>query len=125
MSAEADTPPVVNQCNFSPLKYRKALLEKCEEHDIALEPYSTLRGGVLETAVVTEIASRLGRDPGQVVLRWCVQRQLPVIPKSTKRERLESNADLFGFELSAEDMEALDGLDETGGTGRALERKWW
>ena len=48
-----------------------------------------------------------------------------MIPKSTHRERIEENARLFDFSLSEEDMEALDALDRTGGTGRALERKWW
>jgi 2,5-diketo-D-gluconate reductase A len=59
------------------------------------------------------------------MLRWSVQRGIPVIPKSTKRERIEENAQIFDFTLSDEDMHALDALDETGGTGRALERQWW
>jgi 2,5-diketo-D-gluconate reductase A len=59
------------------------------------------------------------------MLRWAVQRGIPVIPKSTRRERIEENAQIFDFTLSDEDMRALDALDETGGTGRALERKWW
>jgi diketogulonate reductase-like aldo/keto reductase len=60
-----------------------------------------------------------------VLLRWCVQRDLIVIPKSTHRERIAGNAEIFDFALSDEDMAALDALDETGGTDRALERKWW
>jgi 2,5-diketo-D-gluconate reductase A len=60
-----------------------------------------------------------------VLLRWCVQRDLIVIAKSTHRERLEENAQVFDFDLSDDDLAALDALDETGGTDIALERKWW
>ncbi len=66
-----------------------------------------------------------GRTPAQVLLRWCVQREIPVIPKSTHRERIEENARIFDFELSDEDLAALDALDRTRGTPRARERKWW
>jgi diketogulonate reductase-like aldo/keto reductase len=74
---------------------------------------------------VKEIARRVGYTPAQVLLRWCVQRDLVVITKSTHRDRIEENAQIFDFSLSDEDMAALDALDETGGTDRALERKWW
>jgi 2,5-diketo-D-gluconate reductase A len=60
-----------------------------------------------------------------VLLRWCVQRSLVVIPKSTHRDRIEENAQIFDFTLSHEEMAALDALDETGDTERALERPWW
>jgi len=118
--------PVVNQVQFSPIKHRRKLLEACEERDVALEAYSPLgTGRHLSDARVREIAERAGRTPAQVLLRWCVQRDLVVIPKSTHRDRIEENAQIFDFTLSDEDMAALDALDETGGTGRALERKWW
>jgi 2,5-diketo-D-gluconate reductase A len=74
---------------------------------------------------VRQIAERVGRSPAQVLLRWCVQRELIVLAKSTHRERLEENSQIFDFALSDEDMAELDALDETGGTGNALERKWW
>ena len=124
--AVAETRPVVNQVQFNPFAYRRRLLEACEERDVALEAYSPLgTGRHLSDARVREIAERLGRTPAQVLLRWCVQRDLIVIPKSTHRERIEGNAEIFDFTLSDEDMAALDALDETGGTDRALERKWW
>jgi len=123
--AEADVPPAVNQIQFSPWKFRRALLEACEEHDIALEPYSSLKTADLDEPTLTEIAERHGHTPAQVILRWCVQRALPTIPKSVRRERIEENGQLFDFELSDDEMGALDGLDTTGGTTRALERKWW
>jgi diketogulonate reductase-like aldo/keto reductase len=122
----AATPPVVNQVQFSPLKYRRKLLDACEERDIALEAYSPLgTGRHLGDRRVREIAERLGHTPAQVLLRWCLQRDLVVIPKSTHRDRIEENAQIFDFALSDEDMGALDALDDTGGTERALERKWW
>jgi diketogulonate reductase-like aldo/keto reductase len=124
--AIAQTRPVVNQIQFSPFKYRRKLLDACEEHGIALEAYSPLgTGRHLSDARVRQLAERVGRTPAQVLLRWCVQRDLVVIPKSTHRERIEENAQVFDFTLSDEDVAELDALDETGGTERALESKWW
>jgi 2,5-diketo-D-gluconate reductase A len=60
-----------------------------------------------------------------MLLRWCLQRNLIVIPKSTHRDRIQENARIFDFTLSAEGMAELDALDETGATDRALEDKWW
>jgi 2,5-diketo-D-gluconate reductase A len=124
--AVAGVPPAVNQVQFNPFKYRRALLEACEQRDVVLEAYSPLTTGRnLGHPRLAEIAQRHGRTPAQVMLRWAVQRGIPVIPKSTKRERIEENAQIFDFTLSDADMQALDALDETGGTDRALERKWW
>ena len=124
--AIADSPPVVNQVQFSPFKHRRALVEACDERGVAIEAYSPLgTGRHLSDEHVGQIAARVGRTPAQVLLRWCVQRELIVIPKSTHRERIEENAQLFDFVLSDEDMTALDALDGTGGTDRALEEPWW
>ena len=122
----AETPPVVNQVQFSPFEYRRKLLEACEERNLALEAYSPLgTGRHLSDGRVRQIAERVGRTPAQVLLRWCVQRDLVVITKSTHRERIEENAQIFDFTLSDGDLAELDALDETGGTERALERLWW
>jgi 2,5-diketo-D-gluconate reductase A len=122
----AQAPPVVNQIQFSPFKYRRKLLDACEEHKVALEAYSPLgTGRHLSDERVRQLAERVGRTPAQVLLRWCVQRDLVVIPKSTHRERIDENAQIFDFTLSPEQMAELDALDETGGTDRALERGWW
>jgi 2,5-diketo-D-gluconate reductase A len=123
---QAGVPPAVDQIQFSPFKHRRALLEACTQRDVVLEAYSPLTTGTnLGDRRLAEIAERNQRTPAQVLLRWAVQRGIPVIPKSTKRERIEENAQIFDFTLSDADMQALDALDETGGTGRALERKWW
>jgi diketogulonate reductase-like aldo/keto reductase len=79
----------------------------------------------LQAKTVTRIAHRLGQRPAQVLLRWCIQRDIPVIPKSTHRERIAENGQVFDFELTDEDMARLDELDGTGGTDRALEQQWW
>jgi diketogulonate reductase-like aldo/keto reductase len=124
--AIADRPPVVNQVQFSPFEYRRRLLEACEKLGVALEAYSPLgTGRHLSHPSVAAIAKRLDRTPAQVLLRWCVQRNVVVIPKSTHRERIEENAQIFDFELSAEDIAELDTLDRTDGTDCAREQKWW
>jgi diketogulonate reductase-like aldo/keto reductase len=74
---------------------------------------------------VNRVAQRAGRTPAQVLLRWCLQHEVPVISKSTHRERINQNAHIFDFALPDEDMAELDALDQTNGTDRALERKWW
>jgi diketogulonate reductase-like aldo/keto reductase len=124
--ATATIPPVVDQVQFSPFEHRTALLDACREHGIALEAYSPLgTGRHLDDATVGRIAHDHGRTPAQVLLRWAVQQQIPVIPKSTHRDRIEENRRIFDFRLSDDEIAALDALDTTGGTGRALERTWW
>ena len=124
--ATATVPPVVDQVQFSPYEYRKALLDSCRQNGIALEAYSPLgTGRHLTSDTVAELARRHGRTPAQVLLRWCIERGIPIIPKSTHRERIAENAQLFDFRLSNQDIAELDALDRTGGTDRALERKWW
>ncbi len=118
--------PVANQVQFSPFEYRRGLLEACESSRVVLEAYSPLgTGRHLGDSTVTEIAEAVERTPAQVLLRWCLEREIPVIPKSTHRERIEENAQVFDFTLSDEQLRALDELDQTGGTDRARESKWW
>ena len=124
--AIADSPPMVNQVQFSPFEYRRRLLEACAERELVLEAYSPLgTGRHLADETVTRIADSAGRTPAQVLLRWCLQRDAVVIPKSTHRERIEENALIFDFALSDEQMAALDGLDRTSGTAAARQQKWW
>jgi 2,5-diketo-D-gluconate reductase A len=126
VTASANIAPVVNQVQFSPFEYRRAVLEACRARSIALEAYSPLgTGRHLSGETVGQVAQRVGRTPAQVLLRWCVQHEIVVIPKSTHRERIEENAQIFDFTLSDEDMATLDMLDGTGGTDQALEDKWW
>jgi diketogulonate reductase-like aldo/keto reductase len=118
--------PAVNQIQFSAVEYRRGLVEACRRHGIVPEAYSPLgTGRHLANRQVTEIAARTGRTPAQVLLRWCLQRGVPIIPKSTHRERIAENSSVFDFTLSDQDMAALDGLDRTHGTDRAVENTWW
>ena len=122
----ANTPPVVNQIQFSPFEYRRALWDACESHDVAVEAYSPLgTGRHLGHPVVAQVAERVDRTPAQVLIRWCLQRDTIVLPKSTHQERIEANAQVFDFSLSDEDMARLDDLDQSHGTEVARERKWW
>jgi diketogulonate reductase-like aldo/keto reductase len=124
--AIAEIRPVANQVQFSPFEFRRALLEGCVARELAIEAYSPLgTGRHLGDRTVAEIASRVGRTSAQVLIRWALQRDLIVLPKSTHRERIEENAQVFDFELSDADMATLDALDTTGGTDRARESKWW
>ena len=117
--------PAVNQVQFSSLEYRRGLLEACEQRGVALEAYSPLgTGRHLGNETVRRVAERVGRTSAQVLLRWCIQHEVPVVPKSTHRERIEENAQIFSFQLSDQDMRELDALDETAATDRALERPW-
>jgi diketogulonate reductase-like aldo/keto reductase len=124
--AVASVAPVVDQVQCSPFEFRRALLDAARDREVAIEAYSPLgTGRHLSNRRVREVAARAGRTPAQVLLRWCVQRDLVVITKSTHRDRIAENARIFDFTLSPEDMAQLDGLDRTRGTDRAMERTWW
>jgi diketogulonate reductase-like aldo/keto reductase len=126
VAATATVMPAVNQVNFNPFADRRTLLGACQRHGVVLEAYSPLgTGRHLPDATVGAIAARLGRTPAQVLLRWCVQHGVPVISKSAHRDRIAENSQIFDFELTGEELSQLDALDRTGGTGNALERKWW
>jgi diketogulonate reductase-like aldo/keto reductase len=118
--------PAVNQIQLSPFHFRRELIEACDRLGIAVEAYSPLTTGRhLDDATIAEVARRHERTPAQVMLRWGLQHGFVVIPKSVHRERIVENARIFDFELSSDDLAALDALDHTGGTGRALEKPWW
>jgi 2,5-diketo-D-gluconate reductase A len=126
VTAIATRQPVVNQVQFSPFEYRRELFRACMRYGIALEAYSPLgTGRHLRNRTVKKVADAHGRSAAQILIRWCLQRETIVIPKSTKRERIEENAQVFDFSLTEEEMATLDALDKTGGTDRARERRWW
>jgi len=85
----------------------------CAEHNIIVASYSPLMraGEALEHPIIADMAQRYGKTPAQVILRWHMQSDFIVIPKSAKPERIRENIDLFDFELSESDMREIEGMD--------------
>lgn len=102
--------PAVNQIRWSPRLFDATVLDEHRARGIAVEGYSALLGGTLDDPTVREVAERAGRTPAQVIIRWHIQHEVIVIPRSRRAERIRANADVADFELSADDMAALDGL---------------
>ncbi len=112
LMAASKVAPAVNQVEFSPFLYQRELLDFCRAHGIQLEAYGPLtRGKKLSDSVAAAIASRHGRTAAQVLLRWALQHEVVVIPKSRHPARIAENADLFDFALDEREMAALDELD--------------
>ena len=111
----AEIRPHVNQVEFHPFAFRRALWEFCESEHVVFEGYSPLaRGRALEHPTIVAIAERHDHTPAQVMIRWAIEREVVTIPKSTKRERIEANARVFDFRLTPEDMAELDGFTSGG-----------
>jgi diketogulonate reductase-like aldo/keto reductase len=105
--------PAVNQVEFSPFLFQRDLLERCRRDGIQLEAYGPLvRGHKLDHPVLARVARKHGRTPAQVLVRWGLEHEVVTIPKSVHEARIRENADVFGFALDAEDLSALDALDE-------------
>lgn len=103
--------PAVNQIKFSPFDYAEEVLKCCRMHGIALEAYSPLtRGAYLNEPTVRDIAKKYGKTSAQIMIRWCIEHDVVVIPKSTHLDRIKENADVFDFELKEEDMQTLNRL---------------
>ncbi len=109
---ECEVVPAVNQVEFHPYIQHKELREYCKSKNIAFESYSTLaRGAVMKDETLIQIAEKYGKSVAQLVLRFALQLDIIVIPKSVHEDRIISNADVFDFEISAEDMKTIEGLD--------------
>jgi diketogulonate reductase-like aldo/keto reductase len=105
--------PLVNQFELHPFNTRKELVAYCQEMGIAVTSYSPLaRGRKLADPALAAIAARYHKTPAQLAIRWVLQQGIIVIPKSVHRERILENAQVFDFEITPEDMAALDGLNE-------------
>ncbi|GLB58715.1 aldo/keto reductase [Cytobacillus sp. NCCP-133] len=105
--------PVVNQVELHPRLTQEELRSFCDEHNIKVEAWSPIaRGRVLDDPVIKEIADKYCKSAAQVILRWHIQNGVIVIPKSVHEERLKENADIYNFELSAEEMKHIDALNK-------------
>ncbi|MCM3088774.1 aldo/keto reductase [Bhargavaea ginsengi] len=117
--AKANVKPMVNQIELHPYLSQEPLREFCQEENIAVTAWSPLaRGKLMEEPVVIRISEAHGKTPAQVVIRWHLQHDIIVIPKSVRPERVRSNADVFDFTLSDEEMQQLDALNRNERTGK-------
>lgn len=106
------TAPSVNQIRWSPFAHEPERLAHSRERNVVLEGYSPLKASRLGDPVLAEIADAHGVTPAQVILRWHVEHEVVVIPRSSKRERISSNFDIFGFELSPDEVARIDALTD-------------
>jgi methylglyoxal/glyoxal reductase len=113
LMADAEIKPMVNQVEYHPHLAQTELLEFCKAEGIQMEAWSPLKQGELLTEpTIVEIAEKHKKTPAQVILRWDLQTGVVTIPKSIKEHRIIENADIFDFELSADDMDRLNSLNK-------------
>jgi len=105
--------PAVNQVEYHPRCQQAELLKYCHEKGIVLESYSTLgKGQLLGNETIKTVAQKYKKSVSQILLRWSLQTGVPVIPKSSKKDRLIENMSIFDFTLAAEDMETLKAMND-------------
>ncbi|MEK5173528.1 aldo/keto reductase [Heyndrickxia sp. FSL W8-0496] len=110
---DAEIKPMVNQVEYHPRLTQKEVQTFCQEHGIQLEAWSPLmQGQLLDNEVLAEIATKYNKSVAQVILRWDLQNGVVTIPKSTKEHRIIENANVFDLELTKEDMERIDDLNQ-------------
>jgi 2,5-diketo-D-gluconate reductase A len=118
LHTESEIPPAVDQIEVNPYLTQDELRQFCGQHQIAVEAWSPLgRGRDLDDPTIESIARRVGKTPAQVVLRWHIERGDIVFPKSMSPARIRENIDIFDFELSGEDVEAISALNRNQRTG--------
>jgi 2,5-diketo-D-gluconate reductase A len=115
LAAECEVVPAVNQVELHPRLTQTEVRAYDEKHGIQTESWSPLRGVIGEGVpeVISGLAAKYGKTPAQVVLRWHIQLELVVIPRSSKAERIRENGDVFDFELDAAEVGAISGLDRS------------
>ena len=111
--AETEVVPAVNQIEFTPYLYQKELQEYCEGKGIKIEAWSPLTSTIkLKDPKLVTIAAKYGRSPAQILIRWSLQQEAIVIPKSVHKERIIENTQVFDFTITREDMDHLNGFHE-------------
>jgi 2,5-diketo-D-gluconate reductase A len=118
LHTECEIPPAVNQIEVHPYFTQDDLRAFCGEHQIGVEAWAPLaRGAVADDPTIASISRRVGKTAAQVVLRWHIERGDIVFPKSVTPARIKENIDIFDFELSGEDVEAISALNRNDRTG--------
>ncbi|WWD19986.1 hypothetical protein CI109_104459 [Kwoniella shandongensis] len=113
MEGYAKIPPAVNQIELHPWCQQPDIVDYCQSHNIALEAYSPLvQAQKTSDPTLQKIAKDTGKSWAQVLIRWSLQRGFIPLPKSDTKERIIANKDVFDFELTKEQMDALNGLDK-------------
>jgi diketogulonate reductase-like aldo/keto reductase len=111
--ANSEVKPVVNQIELHPLLTQVEIRDYCAKHEIKVESWSPLgRGNLLEEPTINHIAKKHGKSPAQVLIRWHLQHDLVVIPKSITPSRIKENAQVFDFSLSLNEMNQIDALNK-------------
>jgi diketogulonate reductase-like aldo/keto reductase len=110
--------PMVNQVEFHPYLQQPLLQQFCRDHQIQFEAWSPImKGKVNDIPLLHSLSAKYGKTPVQITLRWEVQKMIVTIPKSVHEERILSNAHIFDFEITPEDMLKIDQLDKNHRTG--------
>ena len=118
LHTESEIPPAVNQIEVNPYLTQEELRQFCGQHQIAVEAWSPIgRGRALGDPEIESIATRVGKTPAQVILRWHIERGDIVFPKSVRPERIRENIDIFDFELTGADVETISALNRNERTG--------
>lgn len=109
----AEIRPMVNQMECHPYLVQQPLIDFCQSHNIVYEAWRPIMQGMVnDIPLFIELSEKYKKSPVHIVLRWDLQKGIVTIPKSVHRDRIESNADVFNFELSAEDIRRIDALDK-------------
>ena len=109
--------PIVNQIEFHPGKMQEEVLSFCRENNILVEAWSPLgRGAVLDNEILKDIAEKYKKSVAQICIKWCLQNGVVPLPKSVTPERVKENADVFDFEISADDMKIITEMPFCGGS---------
>lgn len=110
--------PMINQIEFHPGFMQQDIVEYCKKENIVVEAWSPLGSGkMIKKEELKNIASKYEKDVAQICIKWCLQNGVLPIPKTTDKERMKSNLNVFDFEISQEDMEYLNSLPYLGGSG--------
>jgi methylglyoxal/glyoxal reductase len=118
--ADAKVIPAVNQVECNPRLSQDSLLKYCSELNIAFEAWSPLGGGggnLIKDVRLKEIGAKYNKTPAQVIVRWHLQREIIVIPKSVHKDRIAANADVYNFNLTFEEMAVINAMDENKRSG--------